>query len=187
MHTIHGHATRQSELWCRASSEQEAGRRPPLLMCRPHAHHPCACGRPESSRSTGAAPPPSRRLSPSSVDSVHPRRRCWWCTWSTTCATSSMELIITIKEVLAVQLGNAASKQQMPPAYHHRDALTSCSLSAGCTLQVAGGRRATLMDVLLMPVARQNSAAACWLSAVCSVHPCVRGGGGGRMGAGGAG
>ena len=26
-----------------------------------------------------------------------------------------MELIITIKEVLAVQLGNAASKQQMPP------------------------------------------------------------------------
>ena len=28
-----------------------------------------------------------------------------------------MELIITIKEVLAVQLGNAASTQQMPPAY----------------------------------------------------------------------
>ena len=26
-----------------------------------------------------------------------------------------MELIITIKEVLAVQLGNAASTQQMPP------------------------------------------------------------------------
>ena len=138
----------------------------------------------DSPRSCGAAPPPSRRLSPSSADSVHPRRRCWWCTWSTTCATSSMELIITIKEVLAVQLGNAASKQQMPPAYHHRDALTSCSLSAGCTLQVAGGRRATLMDVLLMPVARQNSAAACWRSVVCSVHRCVRSGGGGRMGAG---
>ena len=90
-----------------------------------------------------------------------------------------MELSSTILKVLAVQLGDAASTRQMPPAYHHRDALTSCSLSAGCTLQVAGGRRATLMDVLLMPVARQNSAAACWLSAVCSVHPCVRGGGGG--------
>ena len=24
----------------------EAGRRPHFLMCRPHAHHPCACGRP---------------------------------------------------------------------------------------------------------------------------------------------
>ena len=45
-----------------------------------------------------------------------------------------MELIITIKEVLAVQLGNAASTQQVPPAYHHRAALTACSLTAGCTL-----------------------------------------------------
>ena len=121
---------------------------------------------------------------PSSADSVHPRRRCWWCTWSTTCATSSMELIITIKEVLAVQLGNAASTQQVPPAYHHRNALTPCSPTAGCTLQVAGGCRPTLIDVYFMPVARQNSAAACWRSVVCSVHRCVRGGGDGRMGAG---
>ena len=141
-------------------------------------------GMPLDSRSCGAAPPPSRRLSPGSADSVHPRRRCWWCTWSTTCATSSMELIITIKEVLAVQLGNAASTQQVPPAYHHRNALTPCSPTAGCTLQVAGGCRPTLIDVYFMPVARQNSAAACWRSVVCSVHRCVRGGGGGRMGAG---
>ena len=141
-------------------------------------------GMPLASRSSSAAPPPSRRLSPSSADSVHPRRRCWWCTWSTTCATSSMELIITIKEVLAVQLGNAASTQQVPPAYHHRNALTPCSPTAGCTLQVAGGCRPTLIDVYFMPVARQNSAAACWRSVVCSVHRCVRGGGGSRMGAG---
>ena len=84
-----------------------------------------------------------------------------------------MELIITIKEVLAVQLGNAASTQQVPPAYHHRNALTPCSPTAGCTLQVAGGCRPTLIDVYLMPVARQSSAAACWQAVACPVHPCV--------------
>ena len=95
-----------------------------------------------------------------------------------------MELFITIKKVLAVQLGDAASTLQVPPAYHHRAALTACSLTAGCTLQLAGGCRPTLIDVYLMPVARQSSAAACWPAVACPVHPCVRGGGGGRMGAG---
>ena len=95
-----------------------------------------------------------------------------------------MELFITIKKVLAVQLGDAASTLQVLPAYHHRDALTRCSLTAGCTLHVAGGRRATLIDVLMMPVAGQNSAAACWRAAACPAHRCVRGGGDGRMGAG---
>ena len=65
-----------------------------------------------------------------------------------------MELSSTILKVLAVQLGDAASTRQMPPAYHHRDALTSCSLSAGCTLQVAGDRRPPLLDVMLMPAVR---------------------------------
>ena len=45
-----------------------------------------------------------------------------------------MELSSTILKVLAVQLGDAASTCQMLPAYHHRDALTACSLTAGCTL-----------------------------------------------------
>ena len=138
------------------------------------ARTPSLCVR-MSSRSSGAAPPPSRRLSPSSADSVHPRRRCWWCTWSTTCATSSMELIITIKEVLAVQLGNAASTQQVPPAYHHRAALTACSLTAGCTLCVAGDRRATPLHLSLMPPTRLSSAAACWRAAACPAHRCVQG------------
>ena len=70
-----------------------------------------------------------------------------------------MQLCSTILKVLAVQLRDAASTCQMPPAYHHRDALTSCSLSAGCTLQVAGGRRATLVYLYLIHVAQQNSAA----------------------------
>ena len=45
MHTIHGHATRQSELWCRASSEQEAvprfgGQRPsPKTVLVVHLEH----------------------------------------------------------------------------------------------------------------------------------------------------
>ena len=89
-----------------------------------------------------------------------------------------MELCSTILKVLAVQLGDAASTRQMPPAYHHLDALTPCSLSAGCTLQVAGDRRPRLFDVLLMPAARQSSAAACWRTAAFPVHRWVRGGGG---------
>ena len=102
MHTIHGHATRQSELWCRASSEQEAvpefgGQRP-----SPNAVLVVHMGQDLSDLLDGA---------------VH---------------------VITIKKVLAVQLGDAASTLQVPPAYHHRAALTACSLTAGCTLQLAG-------------------------------------------------
>ena len=108
------------------------------------------------------------------VDAVHPRGRCWWCTWSTTCATSSMELIITIKEVLAVQLGNAASTQQMPPAYHHRN-VRSHTVQPDRRLHSTSGWRLSadangcVLDACSKAELGSSMLTACWRSAVCSV------------------
>ena len=80
---------------------------------------------------------------------------------------------------------NAAGAASLPPPQRSHTVQPDRRLHSTSGWRLSGDANGCVLDHL-MPVARQSSAAACWQAVACPVHPCVRGGGGGRMGAGGA-